>query len=162
MNKAESSKRLHAIIRLYADGYSIRQIAERFALSRQAIHERLVRAGVTIRPRQIKKRQLNRDRLIQLYVIERLSVYRVAKELGTQMQIVLRELERHAIERRPKGTGNRRALELDRLTVGDSTVVYFTKYRTRYSAVYQSASLRNIKVSMRKIDANRLRVTRIG
>ncbi len=75
MTKAEQAERLKEMQRLYEDEeLRLREIAERFGVSWQAIHERLVRAKIPLRPKSAVKRFLDRETLIELYINENLTI----------------------------------------------------------------------------------------
>jgi len=91
--------------RLYeVEGYTLRQIAEHFGVSFQAVHHRLMRMGVPMRPRSIQRQSLERDHLYASYVTDGLTLAEVAAELDTNIYFVRRELIRHGIPRRRTGS----------------------------------------------------------
>ena len=144
------------------EGLSINKIAKIEGVTRQAIYERLVRVGADMRPRHTRRRQLDRADLYRLYVTHRLPVYLVAKALNASDAVVKRELERHAIELRPKGSGKRTRLEMDGLEIGKSAIMAYPVRPMPYSTIYELAKMRKIRVSIRRIDADHVQVTRVS
>lgn len=87
--------------RLYeVDGLTLRQIAKRFGVTHQAVHDRLLRMGVAMRPPSIRQLSLDHDLLYQLYIVDGLTLAGVAGRLYVTMYVVRRELIRHQIPRR--------------------------------------------------------------
>jgi len=91
--------------RLYeVEGLTLRQIAEHFGVSHQAVHDRLSRMGVTLRKRSHRHYSLGAELLHQRYIVRGLTVAQVAAELNARPYCVTRELKRHGIPRRRPGT----------------------------------------------------------
>ena len=90
--------------RLYeVEGLKLREIAKRFGVSHQAVHDRLVRMGVAMRTRSNRNHSLEAELLQKLYVRDRLTLAEVAAELKITPYFVARELRRHKIPRRRPG-----------------------------------------------------------
>ncbi len=107
MNQEEQAQRLLEMQRLYeVEQLTVRQIADHFGVSWQAIHERLVRAGVPLRQKSPVKRFLERETLIDLYTINNLTIGEIAQRLKTNYEKVSEELDRHGIKKRSKGYFN--------------------------------------------------------
>jgi IS30 family transposase len=151
------------MIRLYQDeGLTMQQIAQKFGLSRQAVHCRLTRAGVQSRPSwQRHPRMIDRETLVRLYTNEQIPVSKLARMLKTDARTIERELKRHSIERRPKNYERRKPSALDNLQVGESALISFQMDRIPYVNYYLSAKVRKIKVSIRRIETGQVQVTRI-
>ena len=162
MDKDEQAKRLREMIRLYRDeGLSTVKIARRFSLTRQAVHGRLKRAGVHIRSFGQRQRTIESETLMRLYVGEQLPIYKIAQTLNADFRTVVRQLERHSISRRPRNYERRKPTELDNLKVGESALVSYKSERIPYVNYYLAAQVRGIKVSVRRVESGRVRVTRI-
>jgi predicted DNA-binding protein YlxM (UPF0122 family) len=124
MNQEEQAQRLLEMQRLYeVEQLTVRQIADHFGVSWQAIHERLVRAGVPLRQKSPVKRFLERETLIDLYTINNLTIGEIAQRLKTNYEKVSEELDRHGIKKRSKGYFNRRYTELELLKCGENVVI---------------------------------------
>jgi len=88
------------------EGLSLRQIAERYGVSYQAVHNRLVRAGVAFRHSKQISAALDKKVLSKLYQKEHLTKAEIARRLGVSFGVVTSELERLGI---PKLTALDRA-----------------------------------------------------
>lgn len=163
MNQDESLKRLQAIKHLYeVEQFTIKEIAKRLGVTRQAVHERMVRSGIARRDSNRPRRQIDPETLYRLYVTEGLPVYKVAKALRTVSLTVDRELKRYSIERRPKGFERRKLSALDNLKIGESALIKCPRLPKPHASIYSLAEVRKIKVSIRRIDADHVRVTRMA
>lgn len=162
MTKIENEKRTAETIRLYeVEQLSMKQIADRLNITRQAVLYRLSKAGVKFRPKRHDVRAtISGDALIRLYVNERLSVAAVARQLEVDPTVVVREMERFSIERRPKYIEKRKPTPLDSLKVGDSAVIVWERTKTQYNPIHKKASIRQMKIKVKRVDANHVRVTR--
>ncbi len=143
------------------DLLTIPQIARRLMVSRQAIHERLVRAGVSVRNRRRARKTLDRDLLSKLYVSECQPVYKIAKSMNTSYSMIYRELDRYEIPRRPRGVNRRKFRELQNLMIGESVFIRRPIRPKPHSSLYGAAAIRGIKISIRRVDAEIVRVTRL-
>ena len=76
---------------------------------------------------------------------------------GVGFEIVVRELERHGIKLRKKGL---QSSKMDDLKIGESVIMNYEAPTIPYATVYQVAAARNIKISIRRVDASHFRVTR--
>jgi predicted DNA-binding protein YlxM (UPF0122 family) len=124
MKKAEQIARLKEMRRLYEiEKINLREIAARFGVTWQAIHQKLTKAGVPLRQKSPVKRLLDRETLVQLYVEENLTIGETAKRLKAKCKKVSEELERHGIEKRSIGFFKRKQPELYQLKVGEKAVI---------------------------------------
>ena len=90
--------------RLYeVEGLTLRQIAERYGVSHQAVHDRLSRMGISTQRRAHRRNALDAELLQRLYVINGLTIAEVAAELDVAPYFVARELKHHGISRRRTG-----------------------------------------------------------
>jgi DNA-binding Lrp family transcriptional regulator len=143
------------------EGLSVSEVGERLGVSRQAIHDRLVRAGVKRRPPSSSFKMIDRETLCRLYVTERLPVYRVAEALNLAFTTVARELLRHGIGRRPRAFERRKRSAMDHLNIGESALIECPVVPKPHASLYSLASVRKIRISIRRVDRERVRVTRI-
>ena len=87
--------------RLYEkESWSLREIADHYKVTVGPIRTRLIKAGVKIREQKPRRRLLDRETLIQLYVDEKLPLSEIAGRLQTTYRKVCEELARHEIEKR--------------------------------------------------------------
>ena len=106
-------------------------------------------------------RRIKKSDLYRLYVTNGLPVYKVAKELDVSVKSVVRELNSYSIELRPRGYSSRTRSELDGLKIGESAIMAYPASPKPYSSIYPLARSRGMKVSIRRIDAGHVRVTRL-
>lgn len=160
MNKALHEKRIAETVRLYeVEELSMKRIAERLNITYEGVICRLKKAGVKFRPkRHDVVTMLNRDDLVRLYVDHGLSVSAVAKRLNVSHPIVLREMERFSIERRPRNIENRKPTPLDILKVNESVVIPWRS--PQHNTFHRKAATREIKIKVKRIDPDHVRVTR--
>ncbi len=124
MKKAEQIERLKEMRRLYeVEKMNLREIAARFGVSWQAIHQKLAKVGVPMRRKSPVKQFLDREKLVQLYIEEGLTIGETAKRLKAKCKKVSEELERHGIEKRSIGFFKRKQPELYQLKVGEKAVI---------------------------------------
>ena len=144
------------------DKLTLKQIGEKFGVSKQAIYHRLWHGGVTIRRRGLPRIQINRDALVSLYVERKMSVAEVATELGCSGESVFRLLVKYGIAR----LGHDRRFkypELKELKIGESLEYPRPDIgRKIYSDFYVRAKKAGIKVSIKTIDDKTVKVTRIA
>ena len=149
--------------RLYRiEDLTLREIAARFGISYQAVYQRVSSVGLLLRPNHSPPRVIDRETLVRLYVDERLSVYKIAEKLKAANKTIISEMRRHRIKRRPRASELRRYPELDGLKVGESLEVSRPNVRNPYVAYYGAAAVRGIRVSVRSIGKDRLKITRKG
>lgn len=154
---------LETIKRLYeVEQLTLQQVADRLGVTRQAVHDQLVRNGIERRPRSPQSRTIDRATLYRLYVTNQLGICAVAKELRASYSLVCRELKRHSIEKRPRGFDWRKIHELDSILIGESVVIRRPIRPKPHSSLYGAASVRGIRISIRRVDAEFVRVTRLG
>jgi hypothetical protein len=157
-------KHLRIIEHLYeVDGLTLAEIGRRLGgITRQAIHQVLIRNGVKLRPRSVGRlKVIDRETLYRLYVTEGLGLSNTAKALKTRSSVVERELQRHDFEIRPKYHERRSPTAIDDLKIGDAVVIESQPYPKPYCKLYSLASARKVRISIRRIDPDRVRVTRI-
>ena len=160
--KADWEQTRNEIVRLYcSENQPITRIAERFGLTRQAVYSRLVTAGVETWPRKYTPRQLSREDLARLYVDNQMPISHVARLLKSTHKMVVRELERYGIERRKVNRRKRVPSELDGLNVGDSCTIHCRPCSQEYAKIYSIATIRNMRVSVRKLGSDQVRATRV-
>jgi predicted DNA-binding protein YlxM (UPF0122 family) len=140
MDKKEQSERLKEMRRLYEiEKWSLREIADHFSLTKQAIHNRLVRAGVSLRQKGVVKRFLDRETLVKLYIDEKLTIGDTAKRLKMSCARVSKEIERHGIEKRSSGYFQRKYQELHQLKVGESAIIKRPSVTKPHRNLYEKA-----------------------
>jgi predicted DNA-binding protein YlxM (UPF0122 family) len=144
-------------------GLSLREIAERCGLSFPAVHERLARVGVKFRPRHVSAKPfvalINKRTLLSLYRNKRMSVQAIADQLGLSNWIVRKHLTFYGIPSRPLGASPRYP-ELVMLKVGKSVILPRDKTKHPHHQCHKMARRFGIKVSVRIVDKESMRITR--
>jgi transposase len=121
--------------RLYRyDGLSLRQLAERFSVSRQAVHHWLVAADIPRRPPAGPQPDPDLPRLIELYA-EGWSVPQLARRFGRSTTTIYDRLDRSGVPRRRDRRAVGRAELLDALDAGLSAPEMAARFRVSVSAV---------------------------
>jgi predicted DNA-binding protein YlxM (UPF0122 family) len=144
--------------RLYYDeGWTLRAIAKRFDVTYQAVHDRVVRGGLKLRPRVTGRPPIGRTILERLYLNERLSVEEIAERLKTSKYYVKKSLRSHAF---PRMTLAKRS-ELAKLSIGAAIELPKPKRRRFYAQIYGRAKNAGIRISIRTIDKDRIEVRRV-
>jgi predicted DNA-binding protein YlxM (UPF0122 family) len=162
MTRTEQADRLKEIIRLYEDKkLSLREIAARFDVSWQAIHDRLVRAKVSLRPKRPIKHSFDCQTIIQLYENEKLTIREVARRLKINTACVSKELEKLGVEKRSKGFSKRKQQELYSLETGESILINRPQVTRPYESLYDKAKKIGIRISIKSIDENTMQIKRI-
>ena len=151
------------LVKLYEiQGLTLLDIAKQCEITHQAVHQRLIKAGIKLRQRNERNSPpiVDFDRLYQLYVTDSLSFREIALLLKkTQIQVI-RDLENHGISKRSRGA-SRRYPKLDHLKIGESVVLKIPDVKNPYTALYDVASSSGIRVSVKRLDAKYFRVTRV-
>ncbi len=162
MTKAEQTVRLREMQRLYeVEKRTLREIADLFGVTWQAIHDRLVRAGVLLRQKNPIKRLLDRETLIKLYIVENLTISETAQRLKTHYKKVSDEIKRHEIIKRPRGYSGRKYTELNLLSVGGNVIIQRPQVKNPYLSLYGKAQKIGIRISVKSIDDKTMQINRI-
>jgi predicted DNA-binding protein YlxM (UPF0122 family) len=162
MTKAEQAERLKEMQRLYEDEeLRLREIAERFGVSWQAIHERLVRAKIPLRPKSAVKRFLDRETLIELYINENLTIAQTAHKLKIGYKKVSDEIKRHGIVKRPRRYFSRKYTELNLLNNGQNVIIPRPSVKNPYLSLYGKAKRIGIQISIKSVNNETFQIKRI-
>lgn len=142
---------------------SLEAIAERLGVSKQAVHGRLVTAKVKFRTRGFEPTIIDKDILVDLYITKQLTRYRVGKELGIDSRRLNAMLRHHGITLRKGRPEQRRHPELADLKVGEALTINVESLRKNYHVgFYHMAKRLGIRVSVKRVDGQTARVTRVG
>ena len=166
MNKQERAERLNEMRRFYFEkDWTLEQIANYYKVTRQAIHDKFVRAGVKLKRRSRKVAiTLERETLLQLYEKERLSIGKVANYLKVSYPVIVRELKRHNIKI-SRGVMRRKSPQLyeqlNKLEIGEQLKVERPSVKQPHSGLYYSARAAGIRITVKSIDRKTLLLTRI-
>ncbi len=162
MTKAKQAERLKEMQRLYeVEKLPLREIAAHFNVSWQAIHERLVRAGVPLRQKSPVNRLLDRETLVELYIDENLTIGEMARRLKTNYKKVSSELKRHGIEKRLKGFFRLKYHELNLLNAGENVIIKRPLVNQPYRSLYGKAQRIGIRISIKSLNEETMQIKRI-
>jgi hypothetical protein len=154
--------RLAKIVEQYNNGgHTLQEIGSKIGVSRQRVHQILKQSGVATRPTKPRRRTLDRDLLERLYIDERKNLGEVVKAVRASHPIVKRELERHGIDLRPSSFSRIKPSELDGLEVGKAITIECKFKKKYYSTIYSKAAVRGMRISISRIDSDRVNITRI-
>lgn len=166
MNKIERAAQFAEMQRLYfEEKLSLAAIGKIYGITRQAVRDRFVSKGIDLiksRPHQINK-IVDREALIQLYITEKRTIREILRQLDISERILIRELKRHGIEIRSFADLRTRYPPplLNKLDIGEKMIVPFEQGRKDYGYIYKKAEQIGIKISVSRVDAEKLQVTRI-
>jgi predicted DNA-binding protein YlxM (UPF0122 family) len=161
MTKQEQAQRLKEMQQLYEDeNLNLREIAQRFGVSWQAIHERFVRAGIPLRPKSPGKRLLDRETLVELYINENLSIAQTAKRLKLGYQKVSDEIRRHGIVK-TKRYFLRKYTELYLLNTREKVIIERPLVKNPYLSLYAKARKIGIRISIKSVNSETMQIKRI-
>jgi len=147
---------------LYEDeNLNLRQIAARFGVIWQAIHQKLTKAGVPMSQKSPVKRLLDRETLVQLYIEKSLTIAETAQRLKAKFDKVSDELERHGIEKRSIGYFKRKHPELYQLKVGEKAIIQRPSAKNPYVRFYEKAKRIGIRISIRSVNEETFQIKRI-
>lgn len=143
---------------LYRKGLSLQQIGERFGMTREAVRQRLQKAGVDRRSNKIEPQvgKIDESELRRLYGSGE-SLSEIGKHFAVSNRVIKEALKFYKIpERHRRGKWG----ELFRnLKVGESRIVE-SKLKHPHLTLHGLARRRGIKISVNKIGDNQLRITR--
>ena len=140
---------------------SLREIGKLAGVSGQTVHFHLKRAGVRFRRTGGGKR-IAKKRFKDLYLKERLTIRDIAARVNFCSTTVSREIDRHGIAKRPSSSYTVKYPELRELQVGESIEFPKPKGSIPHMSFYRMAQKANIRVSVRMINEQSARVTRIS
>jgi predicted DNA-binding protein YlxM (UPF0122 family) len=150
------------LLRLYKNGLSLPKIAEQVGLTKQGVHYRLTRAGYSARKtRGTARVRLPREKLLELYCKQELSMAAIAKLLDTPIHLVRNDMRYHRIK--TVGPGVRLAYRPipNPLKIGDSVIVARPGGKNPYARIHRSAKRLGYKVSIESVDTERMRISRL-
>jgi hypothetical protein len=155
--------------RLYVDaGLTLQEIAVLYGVTRQAVNDRLARAGVQIRTNRrppLPPLDEGQDEVVRLYLDETVPVYLLAQRFRVTYKEIRRRLLSQGIELRENGRP-RKYPELCDLKLNETIVLAkpASKGRHRYNwheTFYKAARGLGVRFSVKSIDDLTVSVTRV-
>lgn len=162
MNRTESKEILNQIIYLYlVEKLSLQAVGKQVGIEKQAVHERLIRAGIETRPREPKK-TLSKKELIRLNTEEMLTIPQIAAKLNVSSYLVSSEMKRHQIKVKIWNQKFKKFPQFSTLQIGETTIIKNEGWKNPYSNLYQFAKNQGIRISIKRVDDQHFRITRKG
>lgn len=149
------------LIRLYeVEGLSMENIARRFSTTRQGVHYRLKRSGVTIRPTGRPAPPVSRDLIHALYVDQKLSARQIGERLKVTPRYVYNWLRIYNVKSRRRGARIKYP-EIGKLQVGESIDIPRPQTSGKFQHYfYPMAHRYGTKISVKTLDDYTVRLTR--
>ena len=153
MDKRSFEKETREMRRLYIrEKLSLREIGTIFNLSFQAVHLRLVKAGVSFRSAGSPKKKIDKSLLERLHIDERRPAYKIAKILKVGHSTVNYELKRHGLGPVSQPSANRKYPQLDALAIGESVGLPLPTGKAKpHAIIYSAARVRGIRLSVKTV-----------
>lgn len=171
--QSRSKLDVEEIRRLYVDEeWTLQRIADRFGVSRQAVNDRLRRAGVERRRTNFRrkgtvteavKKTLDLDNVRHLYIDCGISVQALSKTLGISDTILRRILVSEGIEiRSQKFYAHRKYPQIYDLKLGESVVMPLPDVSQPWTRLYDTATKAKIRITAKKIGPGIVKITRLS
>lgn len=150
---------------LYLDGNeTLKAIADRLGITRQAVQERLATAKVKRRKAGWAQSEMApKELLVNLYLTKQWTRSRIAEELKISTGTLRKMFHAYGIETRPwKRNDIVKYPQLEKLEVGESVIIEMDQPLRKYYAVnfYGMAERLGIKLSCKRLSDRTVRVTR--
>ena len=140
---------------LYQKGLTLEQIGEKFHLTRQAVQQRLQKAGISRRGK-CKFDKIDKSELQKLYS-DKKTLAEIADHFSVSICVVRKALKMYEIPKRP---ASGKWVDLFRsMEVGDSQIVE-SNLQFPHPTLHYLARRKGIKISVNKLGENQLRITR--
>lgn len=155
---AKTKKLTKEMADLYQQGWSLKQIGEYFGISRQAVHHRLQKLGISGRDKNWGRKiyAIDKTELQKLYSDGK-NLYEIAGYFSTSAATIHLALKFHKIPKRDK-TG--KWVNIFRsMTKGESRVVECNHARP-HTSLHTLAARKGIKISINKLGDNQFQITR--
>ena len=143
---------------LYRKGFTLQQIGDKFGMTREAVRQRLQKAGVARRSNKIEPQigKIDESELRRLYESGE-SLPEIGKHFAVSYRVIREALKFYEIpERHRRGKW---ANLLRNLKIGESRIVE-SNLKHPHLTLHGLARRRGIKISVNKLGENQLRITR--
>lgn len=143
---------------LYQQGWSLKQIGEKFGISRQAVQQRLQKIGISRRDKERGRKidKIDRADLQRLYSDGK-NLYEIAEYFSTSASTIHLALKFHKIPKRDKPG---KWVDIFRsMAKGESRVVECNHVRPHVT-LHTLAARKGIKISISKLGDNQFQITR--
>ena len=158
------------MLALYLDGKTPRQIGEIYEVSASAVAERLKKMGYDRPFRRLRTiaAAIDKSRLEQLYLVERLPPGEIAAAFGVSVKMIPKALAFYKIPKRPHpAAGGSYLGVLRKLRMGESAEIKFCRARDENQAAVLQESARRLGIIIAMTvpagdDEETIRITRIS
>ena len=160
------------MIKLYfEEGLSLNAIAKRLGISRQAVHQRMHRAGLTLRrnvPHAGEKlcavrAEIDVNELVRQYVEEKKSLMELARIFGVNSQMLGNVVRGEGIEIRPNTSYTvHKYPQIYALKPGESVTMKFPPIASVYSTVGTIARRMKSRLSVHRLGKFEYKITRLS
>jgi predicted DNA-binding protein YlxM (UPF0122 family) len=145
--------------KFYQNGLSLEAIGKQFGMTRQAVRERFIKAGIA--RRKNKYEQINKDRLETLYFKDKMPISEIADVFSVSPGIVRQALKFHKISRRkPLNSSGYKVDFLRSLGIGEKRVFEWRNNK-RYIHLHDTANRICIKISIKSLGGGNFEITRL-
>ena len=135
-------------------------IATHFKVSRQAIYERLRKAGMKLEKRSVKTVGLTAEQLRDLYCNKKLTMREIAKQFGISADTVSLQLHRFRFPIRRGGERRRKHPNLSSLKIGEFFLIEKPVGKHPGGGLYLQAKNLGIRIVIRRFDDTKIIVKR--
>jgi DNA invertase Pin-like site-specific DNA recombinase len=151
------------MVELYRNGMSLEEVGRKFGITRQAVRERFIKAGVERRGKvKYNHREINKNQLEALYSGDRISVAEIARLFSVDRATIGRALKFHEIpKRRPLKTGGYIVDLLRNLEINENCIIE-RRVEGKDAHLHATAIGNGIKISLRALGNRRFKVTRVA
>jgi DNA-binding CsgD family transcriptional regulator len=147
--------------KLRDSGATCKEIGDIYGLTPYTVWQRLSRAGFIDSYRSIDLEEIGKERLENLYAVERLPLKKIAACFGVREDIIKAALILHKIpERKLLRQSGKHIDLLKKLEIGDAVQVQLTKDSDSY--LYNAAKSLGIKISLQNLGGYNFKVTRVN
>ena len=146
---------------LYRNGYTCKEIGNLYGISQHSVWQRFKRIGIVPSSHRTASDQIDKERLKNLYAIEKLAIEKIASALGASKEVVKKALKLYKIPERKSLLLSGKYVDLfEKLEVGDRLdIQVFNKYPEH--VLRNAAKILGIKISLRNRGDGRFKVIRI-
>lgn len=163
---------LQKMIKLYLEeGLSLADVGKRMGISRQAVHQRLHRAGLTLRRNaphageklRAVRAEIDLSELLRQYVEEKKSLMELARVFGVNSQMLGNILRGEGVEIRPNiSYASHKYPQIYALNPGESVIMEFPPIVSVYASVGTIARRMKARLSAHRLGKLTYKISRLS
>jgi len=162
-NRNKLEDKLDEIERLYVrKKLTMLEIAERFEVSEAAIWYRLKKMGVCRRNQGIQPKKVKRESIVNLHIFKGMAIKNVASRLRVSSATIQDRVTKFGISVRSSESVKKKYPELYNLQIEDSVLIPKPAHKRPHRAIYLEAQKINIRISVKSMNEDTFRVTRLA